>query len=61
MVTVSTQAALEVQITPGPARDETALIRAAQQGDQEAFAQLVRTYDRAVLRLAMNLLRNYLL
>ncbi len=58
MVTVSTQAALEVQITPGPAKDETALIRAAQQGDQEAFAQLVRSYDRAVLRLAMNLLRN---
>jgi RNA polymerase sigma-70 factor, ECF subfamily len=58
VVTVSTQAALEVQITPGPARDETALIRAAQLGDQDAFEQLVRSYDRAVLRLAMNLLRN---
>jgi RNA polymerase sigma-70 factor (ECF subfamily) len=38
--------------------DETALIRAAQQGDQDAFEQLVRRYDRPVLRLAMNLLRN---
>ncbi len=38
--------------------DETALIRAAQQGDQEAFEQLVRSYDQNVLRLAMNLLRS---
>jgi len=35
-----------------------ALIRAAQNGDQEAFEQLVRTYDQSVLRLAMNLLRS---
>jgi RNA polymerase sigma-70 factor (ECF subfamily) len=34
------------------------LIRAAQRGDQDAFAELVRTYDRSVLRLAMNLLRS---
>src|ERR1700720_2138528 len=34
------------------------LIRAAQQGDQDAFEQLVRTYDQSVLRLAMNLLRS---
>ena len=34
------------------------LIRAAQGGDQEAFEQLVRTYDQSVLRLAMNLLRS---
>jgi RNA polymerase sigma-70 factor, ECF subfamily len=38
--------------------DETALIRAAQKGDQEAFAQLVHAYDRGVLRLATNLLRS---
>jgi RNA polymerase sigma-70 factor (ECF subfamily) len=38
--------------------DETALIRAAQQGDQDAFEQLVRAYDQSVLRLAMNLLRS---
>jgi RNA polymerase sigma-70 factor, ECF subfamily len=34
------------------------LIRAAQQGDQDAFAQLVRLHDQGVLRLAMNLLRS---
>ena len=38
--------------------DETALIRAAQAGDQDAFGQLVRAYDRSVLQLAMNLLRS---
>jgi len=34
------------------------LIRAAQRGDQDAFEQLVRTYDQSVLRMAMNLLRS---
>jgi RNA polymerase sigma-70 factor (ECF subfamily) len=34
------------------------LVRAAQRGDQDAFEQLVRTYDQSVLRLAMNLLRS---
>jgi len=38
--------------------EEAALIRAAQNGDQGAFEQLVRAYDRTVLRLAMNLLRS---
>src|SRR6266700_6757787 len=38
--------------------DETALIRAAQEGDKDAFDQLVRVYDQSVLRLAMNLLRS---
>ena len=38
--------------------DEKALIRAAQQGDQDAFGQLVRAYDQSVLRLATNLLRS---
>ncbi len=38
--------------------DETALIRAAQDGDHAAFEQLVRAYDQSVLRLAMNLLRS---
>ncbi len=41
-----------------PGVDEAALIRAAQRGDQRAFEQLVRIYDRQVLRLAMNLLRS---
>lgn len=38
--------------------NETALIRAAQQGDSQAFEQLVRTYDQQVLRMALNLLRS---
>jgi len=38
--------------------DESAVIRAVQGGDQDAFEQLVRTYDQSVLRLAMNLLRS---
>jgi RNA polymerase sigma-70 factor, ECF subfamily len=38
--------------------DESELIRAAQQGDQRAFEQLVRLYDQNVLRLATNLLRS---
>jgi RNA polymerase sigma-70 factor (ECF subfamily) len=38
--------------------DEPELIRAAQQGDQRAFEQLVRLHDQNVLRLATNLLRS---
>jgi RNA polymerase sigma-70 factor (ECF subfamily) len=38
--------------------NETALIRAAQGGDAEAFEQLVRTYDQSVLRMALNLLHS---
>jgi RNA polymerase sigma-70 factor (ECF subfamily) len=38
--------------------DEASLIRAAQQGDQDAFERLVRTCDQSVLRVAMNLLRS---
>ena len=35
--------------------DDTVLIRRAQQGDTAAFEELVRNYDRRVLRLAMHL------
>lgn len=45
-------------LNAGAQVDETALIRAAQAGDQDAFEQLVRVYDQSVLRLAMNLLRS---
>jgi RNA polymerase sigma-70 factor (ECF subfamily) len=38
--------------------DEAALIKAAQQGDEDAFAQLVHSYDQSVLRIALNLLRS---
>ncbi len=58
MLTVQTAAVAEAQIPAEPVRDEAALIRAAQQGDQDAFAQLVRMYDKGVLRLATHLLRS---
>jgi RNA polymerase sigma-70 factor, ECF subfamily len=38
--------------------DEYALIRAAQRGDEDAFAELVRTYDQNVLRMALNVLHS---
>ena len=38
--------------------DDTALIRAAQQGDQLAFEELVRLHDQNVLRLALSLVRS---
>jgi RNA polymerase sigma-70 factor, ECF subfamily len=38
--------------------DESALVRAAQRGDSEAFEQLVRSYDQTVLRMALNLLHS---
>ena len=37
---------------------EEAVIRLAQEGDQDAFEQLVHAYDQSVLRLALNLLRS---
>jgi len=57
VLTVSRGAASLAQKT-GFQVDEAALIRAAQEGDQDAFGQLVRAYDQSVLRLAMNLLRS---
>jgi len=39
-------------------RDETALVREAQRGDQAAFAEIVRRYQRAVYRTAYALTRN---
>ena len=35
--------------------DDTILVRRAQQGDTAAFEELIRNYDRSVLRLAMHL------
>jgi len=45
-------------ITSATAVDDAVLIRAAQQGDEDAFERLVRAHDEGVLRLAMNLLRS---
>jgi len=52
----SVAASVEVQSTQG--MSEEALIRLAQQGDEEAFEQLVHAHDQGVLRLAYNLLRS---
>lgn len=52
--------ATQQESSPGSAlhEAEAELIRAAQAGDNDAFETLVRTYDRGVLRIAMNLLRS---
>ena len=50
-----------LSVTSRPAsalNQDVALIRAAQEGDHDAFEQLVRQYDQSVLRLALNLLRS---
>jgi len=44
--------------SPAENVDETALIRAAQKGDRDAFERLVQAYDRSVLGLALNVLRS---
>lgn len=41
-----------------PDRAERQLVEAAQGGDREAFSELVRLYDRSVLRIAMRILRS---
>ena len=52
------EGAVAAGVLVSPKLDESTLIRAAQRGDQDAFEQLVRAYDRGVLLLAMNLLRS---
>ena len=47
--------------TPAPnpqAFDESALVERARAGDQQAFGELVRKYERKIYRLAMNITRN---
>src|SRR5689334_16765534 len=47
---------IRVETAPAPPRsDNSSLIREAQGGDCLAFEELVRQYDRAVLRLALHL------
>ncbi len=51
--------AVEAGVTAAAGRmEESALIRAAQSGDERAFEELVGMYDQNVLRLALNLLRS---
>jgi RNA polymerase sigma-70 factor, ECF subfamily len=52
----STNAAL-ASVTSLPNLDERALVAEAQAGNRAAFEELVRRYDRDVLRLALNLMK----
>ena len=52
------QAVETVSRTLAEPLDESGLIRAAQNGDQDAFERLVREYDQSVLRIAVNILRS---
>ena len=50
---------MTVSAIPVPAEStEAEIIRAAQNGDSEAFERLVRAYDQSVLRIALNVLRS---
>ena len=42
----------------GPVTDELTLVRAAKQGDDSAFEELVRRYDRNVFRIAQHITQN---
>jgi RNA polymerase sigma-70 factor (ECF subfamily) len=56
--TMATSIALEAdarQAAVAKAAEEHALVRKAQEGDRSSFDELVRRYDRDVLRLAMNI------
>lgn len=55
---MSPTVAVRVDVQSAKGMSEEALIRLAQQGDEEAFEQLVRAHDQGVLRLAYNLLRS---
>lgn len=50
-------AATLATVTPLPHLDERALVAEAQAGNRAAFEELVRRYDRDVLRLALNLMK----
>jgi RNA polymerase sigma-70 factor (ECF subfamily) len=45
----------KAEVNRSPVVDDTHLIREAQQGNTAAFEELVRQYDRAVLRLAVHI------
>jgi RNA polymerase sigma-70 factor (ECF subfamily) len=56
--TMGTSIALEAdarQAAAAKVAEEHALVRRAQEGDRQSFDELVRRYDRDVLRLAMNI------
>jgi RNA polymerase sigma-70 factor (ECF subfamily) len=58
LVDTQTQVIDNIAVRAVQRSSEVDLIRAAQRGDSDAFEQLVRAYDNAVLRMALNLLRS---
>ena len=42
----------------GPVSEELALVQAAKRGDDSAFEELVRRYDRNVFRIAQHITQN---
>ena len=42
----------------GPVTDELTLVQAAKKGDDSAFEELVRRYDRNVFRIAQHITQN---
>src|SRR3977135_35881 len=49
---------IENKVAAVPVTEELALVRAAKQGDDKAFEELVRRYDRNVFRIAQHITQN---
>src|SRR6267154_3703029 len=49
---------IENKVAAVPVTDELSLVRAAKQGDDAAFEELVRRYDRNVFRIAQHITQN---
>src|SRR5438477_10277461 len=50
--------AIQPNISEQPLSEELQLVRAAKQGDDKAFEELVRRYDRNVFRIAQHITQN---
>jgi len=49
---------IENKVAAAPVTEELSLVRAAKQGDDAAFEELVRRYDRNVFRIAQHITQN---
>src|SRR5260370_11602171 len=49
---------IENKVAVVPVTEELSLVRAAKQGDDAAFEELVRRYDRNVFRIAQHITQN---
>ena len=55
---VGTMGAIQQNKAAGPVSEELALVQAAKRGDDSAFEELVRRYDRNVFRIAQHITQN---